>query len=309
MDFIEVAGTDRSRRISVYHGDLSSMPERVDFLVVSAFPDKYEPIAGTVIESLETKGVSVATLAGNKEHDLRQSCGFWVSRDLSLQHPQSGFRRLLCFEPAVIGTPPQVIGELFRGMFPFLDMIRGSTVATSLIAAGEQRWGPLEIFCPLVESAIQWLRRGLPITELKIVVRSRPLATALASELRLIAQAVPRAPLESRAPDYDVFLSYSTHDSTAARLIKETILSPHRNARVFDFKNEIDVGKSYQGEIDRSIESCRKIIAVMSPSYFLSPECQEELQMARLRNKRADSCILFPIYWRSLDTESYGYRR
>jgi hypothetical protein len=36
LSFIEVAGRDRSRRISLYHGDLSSMPQQVDFLIVSA---------------------------------------------------------------------------------------------------------------------------------------------------------------------------------------------------------------------------------------------------------------------------------
>jgi predicted protein tyrosine phosphatase len=302
-DFIEIAGMDRSRRISLYRGDLSSMPERVDFLVVSASPDNYEPVPGTVIESLEKKGISVATLARNKEHDLRRSCGFWVSKDLSVLHPQCGFRRLLCFEPEVIGFPPQVIGELFRGMFPFLDMSRGSTVATSLIAAGSQRWGPREMFRLLVESAIEWLRRDLPINELKIVVRSATLATALAGELRIIAEAAPRNPPKSLTPNYDVFLSYSSRDATAARLIKEQILARKNNVLVFDFKNEIDIGKSYQEEIDRSIESCRKIITLMSPSYFCSPKCQEELQIARLRNKRADHSILFPIYWQSLDTE------
>jgi TIR domain len=303
LDFIEVGGTDRIRRISLYRGDLSRMPEKVDFLVVSAFPNSYAPVPGTVIESLKRKGISVSALADDKEHDLRQSCGFWVSKDLSVLHPDSGFRRLLCFEPAAIGAPPQVISELFRGMFPFLDMSRGSSVATSLIAAGSQRWGQREMFRPLVESAIEWLRRDLPVNELKIVVRSSALARSLAGELRAIAAAVPTTRLESTAPNYDLFLSYSSRDAAAARLIKEAIIAPNKNLRVFDFKNEIDIGKSYQQEIDHSIENCRKIIAVMSPSYFCSPECQEELHMARLRNKRADHSVFFPIYWQSLDTE------
>jgi hypothetical protein len=303
LEFIEVDGGDRTRRISLYHGDLSRMPEPVDFLVVSAFPDDYTPISGTVIASLDASGISVAALAGNKEHDLRRSCGFWVSQDLSKLHPEAGFRRLLCFESAALGSAPQTVGELFRGMFPFLDMTCGSTVATSLLAAGSQNYAEREMFRSLIESAIEWLRRGLPINELKIGVRSAALARVLAGELQDLVHTIPRKPPESSTEKYDVFLSYSSRDAAAAAVIKDAIASPTTNIRVFDFKNAIDFGKSYQYEIDRSIESCRKIVAVMSPSYFCSPECQEELHMARLRNKRADHSVLLPIYWQSPDSE------
>src|SRR5205823_5940990 len=132
VDFIEVTAPDGVRRIALYNGDLTEIPEPVDYLILSAFPNDYAPVPGTVIESLAKKGVSVADLAVNKEHDLRQSCGFWVSEDLSKSHPQLHVRRLLCFEPMTIGDAPQVVGEIFRGMFPFLNLGRGSTVATSL---------------------------------------------------------------------------------------------------------------------------------------------------------------------------------
>ena len=36
-------------------------------------------------------------------------------------------------------------------------------------------------------------------------------------------------------------------------------------------------------EIDAAIEGCTKIVALMSPNYFASPECKEELMVARLR--------------------------
>ena len=63
----------------------------------------------------------------------------------------------------------------------------------------------------------------------------------------------------------------------------------------------IDKGLSYQQEIDNAIERCRRIVAILSPDYFMSPECTEELMMARLRNKRADRGVLLPVYWRGLD--------
>jgi hypothetical protein len=245
----------------------------------------------------------VGQLAADKEHDLRESCGFWVSKDLSKSHPHLHVRRLLCFEPMKIGDAPQVVGEIFRGMFPFLNVDRGSTVATSLVAAGSQGWEPNQMFRPLIESAIEWLRRGLPLNELKIVVRSKSLAERLRHELVAVKLAKERAPLGQTAPQYDVFVSYSSLDIGAAKALKATIQKANPSVRVFDFKHEIDIGKSYQDEIDRSIERCRKIVALMSPSYFISPECQEELQIARLRNKRSGHSVLFPIYWKSLNSE------
>jgi len=36
----------------------------------------------------------------------------------------------------------------------------------------------------------------------------------------------------------------------------------------------------------------------MSPNYFASPECKEELMIARLRNKRSNFDVFFPLYWK-----------
>lgn len=69
---------------------------------------------------------------------------------------------------------------------------------------------------------------------------------------------------------------------------------------VFDFRLSINVGTSYQDEVDRAIESCRKVVSILSPAYFASPECQEELNSARFRNKRAGFKLLIPIYWKSV---------
>ena len=58
------------------------------------------------------------------------------------------------------------------------------------------------------------------------------------------------------------------------------------------------IGSARQQEIDDAIENCNKIVALMSPNYFASPECKEELMIARLRNKRSNFEVLFPLYWK-----------
>jgi TIR domain len=287
------------RHVALVAGDLSQIPKEheVDFLIVSAFPDDYTPVPGTLIEDLDRNGVSVGELATRKEHDLRSTCGFWISEDIPLRHPHLGAKRILCFEPATIGRPPKVVGEIFRGIFPFLDMERGSSVATSLVAAGRQGWPPQAMFRPLVSSACEWIRRGLPLKEFKIVIRSEALAIRLQADLVTLKQEINVSPIKDVAQVYDIFLSYSSRDTSAANLLVSLLRRANPDLTVFDYQKPIDFGVSYQDEIDQAIERCRRVVALMSPSYFGFPECQEELQIARLRKKRQGGKILFPVYW------------
>ena len=56
-----------------------------------------------------------------------------------------------------------------------------------------------------------------------------------------------------------------------------------------------------QDAIEAVMESCRKVVAFLSPEYFHSVECKEELSMARLRHKRENQSVLLPLYVRSLE--------
>ena len=47
----------------------------------------------------------------------------------------------------------------------------------------------------------------------------------------------------------------------------------------------------------------RAIVALMSPDYEKSPECQEEIMQARFRHKHEARAVLFPVYWRTLETD------
>jgi TIR domain len=100
-----------------------------------------------------------------------------------------------------------------------------------------------------------------------------------------------------------VFLSFSSEDRNAADCAKVALGNAPSIQKVFDFRLGIDQGSSWQEEIDRAISSCKAIIAILSPAYFKSPECREELMQARLRNKHADRTVLFPMYWHSSEKE------
>jgi hypothetical protein len=104
-------------------------------------------------------------------------------------------------------------------------------------------------------------------------------------------------------PAFDVFLSFSSHNAAAADAFKRELAVVSPSCTVFDFRLAINIGASYQDEIDRAIESCRKVVSILTPAYFASPECQEELNIARLRNKRSGFKILLPIYWKSVSPQ------
>ncbi len=344
---LAVSDGKRERRIGLYAGDLARIPteQAVDLLVVSAFPDSYQPRAGTLIGALHRQGLSLQHLAADKDHDLRQVSGFWLSKPLAQTHPDRHIGRIACFEPLVLGEPPQVVGELFRGLFPFLDDGRDAVVAMPLLGAGNQQWPVEAIFRPLIEAARHWLQRGMPIAELMIVEIHEQRIQLLAEQFDVFEQGLqveaapppvtaappspprptmakgrgwwfwPFARREERVePEpatgvvqppatvdeetYDVFLSYAEEDKDAAAKITQVLQAELADVRVFDYRFSIDVGQSWQQEIDEAIESCRKIVALMSEDYFESPECKEELMIARLRNKRSNFEVFFPLYWK-----------
>lgn len=121
LDRLEVGYGGLTRTIELWEGDLTEMPpeEHVDLLVVSAFPDDYQPLDGNLIGALAQKGVVVGKLAQDKAEDLRANFGCWLSKPL-LGAEAVGAKRILCFEPHTRGRPPEVVGEIFRSLAPFV---------------------------------------------------------------------------------------------------------------------------------------------------------------------------------------------
>ncbi len=306
LDKIDIQDGTTTRRIALYEGDLTALPpeHRVDILIVSAFPDHYAPTTTTLIGALDRSGVSIAELAKKKLHDLRATCAFWLSQPLTGAGASLNIGQIACFEPRVLGAPPELVGNLFRGFFPFIDERAGRVVAMPVLATGNQGW-PLDVMLrSILEAASNWLARGLAISELMIVEqvpeRAAQLAAVMAEFKSKLAASSPK-PAPPQA--YDVFLSFSSTDTDAADYVKSELQKRGDAKRVFDYRLEIDKGKSWQEELDRAIGSSKSIVAILSPAYFASPECREELMQARLRNKRSDRSVLFPIYWRDWGRE------
>ncbi|NUZ06571.1 TIR domain-containing protein [Piscinibacter koreensis] len=313
IDELRIADGDWQRTISFWEGNPAEIghDDPVDLIVVSAFRDDYVPTERSIIGALHRRGLSVAALARDKAYDLRETTGFWLSRPLPPGASPVGAGRILCFEPHFLGTQPaEVVGNLFRGLFPFLRDDAEATVAMAVIATGALGEAPDRMLRALVTAAAGWMRRGLPIRELRIMEpwaeRAEALRPVFADVKRGLA--TPTAPPAASPPPasagYDVFLSFSKADADAVDVWREAVSQASPTPRLFDYRHSIDKGQVWQQAIDEAMQSCRRMVAFLSRDYFASVECQEELNMARLRHKREGQRFLFPLYVRSLADEA-----
>ena len=157
----------------------------------------------------------------------------------------------------------------------------------------------------LVTAATAWMTRGLPIQELRIMEAHPGRVEKLAPVFEDLKRSMKKRPAGFRAtmtapPQFDVFLSFPEEDCRAADVVREQ-LGVQSGISFFDYRTCVDPGKVWQDAIEAAMESCRKVVAFLSPAYFSSVECKEELSMARLRHKRANHSVLVPLYVRSLE--------
>ncbi|HRP31616.1 MAG TPA: toll/interleukin-1 receptor domain-containing protein [Agriterribacter sp.] len=160
--------------IQLLEGDLSAIPREhaVDILVVSAFPNSYIPLKGTLFLALHERGLSVETLAKNKASDLLAPLGCWLSAPLTpTQRQQFNFKQILCFEPGRHSKEPQtIVGNIFRCINTFAFNEDNDEIAMPVLASGNQKV-PIEQMMPaLLENAIFWLQNGLPLKCIKLVL-------------------------------------------------------------------------------------------------------------------------------------------
>jgi len=161
-------------KLSLIHGDLTKIPptDKADIVVVSAFPNNYEPYLNTLVGNFYSKGLDVGLLAKNKAQDLRSSLGCWLSQPLTAeQQAYFNFKRILCFEPKTQSHNPwEVVSSLFRCINNFAFDEEINRVAMPLLATGNQSAPFEEMFPSILESAFFWLEQGLPVESIDIVV-------------------------------------------------------------------------------------------------------------------------------------------
>ena len=247
LDSLTVPHGDKLRKIELCKGDLANLhpAEKIDILVVSAFPDSYDPTPASLIGALHRKGVSVAELAKAKRFDLRSTFSCWLSSDLTDVSESIGFKRILCFEPATRAKPPEVVGDIFRCLAPFLlGEYPEATVAMPIVASGEQKWSGEDMLLHILRAAVHWLSQGLPLKCLKIVEAVPEKAGRLHSAFKSMDfQTHPSVSAPQSAMRYDAFISYSRNDREYARVVADALRESKSAARIFVDELELNPGE------------------------------------------------------------------
>jgi hypothetical protein len=295
---------DAVREIELLQGNLAYLPpdHRVDLLVVSAFPNDYTATSTSLIGALNHVGLSVQALAADKQADLRQQYSCWLSKQIG---PAYNFRHILCIESGWRGTPPEITDDLFRAIAPYLltDFSDGS-VAMPLIGAGDQGWPAEQMLLTILQAAVSWMERGLPLRLLKIVIYREDVAlhmaqvfTSYMNEHRKAA-AKPGAATEPVAnPTYDLFLSYSLEEAEVADYFVQKLREfSGSTLMIFHDKTSLREGSTWLMSIADALDASRRVAAFYSPAYWISKNCQMEFLAAFTRQVDTGEDILFPIY-------------
>lgn len=160
--------------MGLYHGNLTTLKpaEAVDFLVVSALPGDYSPTPGSLIGALNSKGISVATLAQNKAADYEPELPCWISQPITSSESGIAFNRILLYEPA---DPAQQSDQHVQDIFTALTRFTGNnttetTVAMPLVSTGSGGAEPAAILTATFNAAKQTMESDFLLYALKIAV-------------------------------------------------------------------------------------------------------------------------------------------
>ncbi|MBU1014806.1 MAG: hypothetical protein KKG99_17565 [Bacteroidetes bacterium] len=160
--------------MGLYHGDLTNLKpaEKVDFLVVSALPGDYSPTHGSLIGSLNNKGISVATLAQNKAADYEPELPCWISQPITSTQPGIAFDRILLYEPAdPVQQSAQHVQDIFTALTRFVgNTTTQTTVAMPLVSTGSGGADPSAILTAIFNGAKRTMVTDFLLAGLKIAV-------------------------------------------------------------------------------------------------------------------------------------------
>ena len=191
--------------IQLLQGDLTAIPKEhaVDILAISAYPNNYEVVDNaTLIAALYVKGIIVADLAKDKEADLLGNLNCWLSKPLPPeQQQQFNFKKILCFEPPPGSEKEKLVANIFRCINNFAFDKQNNIIAMPVLASGNQKV-PMEKMLPaILDAAIFWLESGLPLSCIKLVLRSK---TQVAAALPIFIQAKEQYELKKSANAGDI---------------------------------------------------------------------------------------------------------
>lgn len=109
---------------------------------------------------------------------------------------------------------------------------------------------------------------------------------------------------------YDVFISYSQRFAGHANATKELLEFLLPGIRVFVDTVSLQVGRQWQKALYDSLDKSHVILALLSPAFFTSKFCQDELAIAKLvhEEKRGDFFAHTAVPWEKLTGDDFSFQ-
>jgi hypothetical protein len=291
MEVLEEIITAKGKKLQLLRGDLTQIPDnhKVDVLVLSAFPNDYVPTPSSLIGALFTAGLSVETLADEKEMDMRLQFHCWLSKEINFRN----IKRILCFEPTERKNPYSLVAGVFQSIMPFTITHSIKSVAMPLILTGDQGYSILDVVKELVNTSLFWLENDSSLEIIKIVERGHDKIQSLREAFS--TQKVKYDQRES-TNKYDFFISYSRRNAILAKAIQEKLSNKFR---IFFDMESIDIGSNWLTKINSSLKSAERFIVCISPDYLESKMCKYEYLFCNLKLINDGDDYVLPIYLHS----------
>ena len=165
----EIFYGSEKRYVSLYKGDLSelSSSDGVDYLCVSAQPNKYDRYDSSLIAALAKKGIYIDEMFNKMLADFRSSTKCWITQDVS----NANFKRILVFEPNDISRAEEYITYIFSTIkYVEEENMSPICVALPLVCTGYGGADKNDIFEEIFYQAAHWCAMKFPFKEIKIVL-------------------------------------------------------------------------------------------------------------------------------------------
>ena len=150
---------------------------------------------------------------------------------------------------------------------------------------------------------------AIPLAEPRTQDVREELAPEATQEQAVIAEKKKRGAEVKPAPD--AFLSYTRFDDRHAggaisklcsRLASEVQAVTGGAFDIFQDVEGIGIGEHWPGKLDQMLDQARFFIPILTPSYFTSRPCRDELEkFLRVEAKRERNDLILPIYYIECD--------
>lgn len=291
-------------------GDITQLPlaEKVDYIFTSAFPGDYTEVPGTLIGALKRNlGLRVGELARDKEMDLRRTFNCWVSKQLPGELP---YRRVVCFERMNrFEKLPEQISGIFRAMMPVFNN-QDTTVITPLLASGNQGHSEIMILKSIVKAACHWIKAGLPLRCLKIVLYLRNPLQVSDEDVKMLTcftglkkrwETDKDTKVDTIEKTFDVCLSFSEKDEQLAKAICSSLHEVDITIRIYSQHFSYNHDEVWQETIFQTMIHSKRVVAVLTPNYISDAECLEHFSLALCCNRLKSEEALAPFYVQTVD--------